>query len=407
MPSDLTLISVDNYTGLVAAGFVLILGRKCVKKIGFLNRYSIPEAVAGGLVVAFLITLLRTTANVDIQFNIDTLQNALMFMFFATVGLNADLRKLATGGSKLGIFVVAILGLLILQNLLGISLASLFGLDPHVGLLAASITLSGGHATANSWGDVFSNDYNITGAKEIAIACATFGLVMGGIIGGPVARYLVKKTTTPDGVPDDELPPSGFENPQDPRDVSTRSFTESIILIAICLSIGSYISSLITPYFKLPAFVAIMLMGVLLRNVLSVTRIYNVIEKSVSIIGNVSLSFFLAMAVMRLRLWEILDLALPVLIILAAQGLLMALYAVFITFRIMGKNYDAAVLAGGHCGFGLGATPTAIANMQAVTKIYGPSHIAFFIVPLVGAFLVDFLNVLVIKGSLVLITLFN
>lgn len=406
MDTQLTTITFDSYGSLVAAGLVLIIGRKCVKNIQFLNKYSIPEAVAGGLLVAFTITILRQLLNLDIIFNVQFLQDTLMFMFFATVGLNADLRKLAAGGGKLALFVLVILGLLILQNTLGITLASLFGLNPLIGLLAGSITLAGGHATANSWGGIFSTTYGVTGAKEIAIASATFGLVMGGLIGGPVARFLVKRTQTPEGVPDDKIQPSGFEKPLDPRQISTRSFTESIILIAICLSVGYYLSDLIAPYFNLPPFVTILFTGVIISNVLSLTKIYTVIEKSVSIIGNVSLSFFLAMAVMRLRLWEIADLALPVLFILAAQGVLMALYAIFVTFRVMGKNYDAAVLAAGHCGFGLGATPTAIANMQAVTRVFGPSHIAFFIVPMVGAFLVDIINALVIKMAVVIIGLF-
>lgn len=406
MPTEFTTITFDNYASLVAAGLVLIIGRKLVKNIHFLNKYSIPEAVAGGLLAAFVITLIRKFGNYDIVFDVQALQNTLMFMFFATVGLNADLRKLAQGGDKLVIFVFAILGLLILQNIVGISLASLLGLDPHIGLLAGSITLSGGHATANSWGNIFSSEFQITGATEIAVASATFGLVMGGLIGGPVARFLVTRTKTPEGVPDDKLQPLGFEKPQDPRPISTRSFTESIILIAISLSVGYYLSSAIEPYFKLPPFVTILFTGVLLSNLLALTGIYNVIEKSISIIGNVSLSFFLAMALMRLRLWEIADLALPMLFILAAQGVLMALYAIFVTFRVMGKNYDAAVLSAGHCGFGLGATPTAIANMQAVTKVYGPSHMAFFIVPMVGAFLIDILNAFVIKFSIYAISLF-
>lgn len=393
----------DIYGTLVVASLVLILGRKCVKHIELLKRYTIPEAVAGGLLVALLILLLRQTAQFEIKFD-TTLQTPLMLMFFATIGLNANLKTLASGGKVLIPFFFVVIGLLILQNTVGVLVAKLVGVNPLLGLLAGSITLSGGHGTGSAWGATFTQEYGLVGASEVAIACATFGLVLGGIVGGPVARYLVKRTATPDGVPDDKIQPSSFEKPQDSRVVSSRSFIESIALIAICLSAGQYFSSLLNDYFQLPTFVCVLFTGVILSNILSFSGIYQVIERALSIIGNVSLSLFLAMALMSLKLWDIASLALPMLAILAAQTILMAVYAIFVTFRVMGKNYDAAVLAAGHCGFGLGATPTAIANMQAVTKKFGPSHMAFFIVPMVGAFLIDITNAIVIKGFLSLLT---
>ncbi len=218
------------------------------------------------------------------------------------------------------------------------------------------------------------------------MACATFGLVLGGLIGGPVARYLVKHSSSPDGTPDDQLAPTAFEKPDMGRMITSLVLIESIALIAICLTVGRVVAQLLTgTVFELPTFVCVLFIGVILSNGLSLLGFYRVFERAVSVLGNVSLSLFLAMALMSLKLWELASLALPMLAILAVQTVAMALYAVFVTYRMMGKNYDAAVLAAGHCGFGLGATPTAIANMQAITDRFGPSHMAFLVVPMVDA----------------------
>jgi ESS family glutamate:Na+ symporter len=250
---------------------------------------------------------------------------------------------------------------------------------------------------------VFIERYGFENATEVAMACATFGLVLGGLIGGPVARYLVKHSSTPEGTPDDSVQPSGFEKPESGRLITSLVMIETIAMIAICLSLGNFIAGLLNgTAFELPTFVCVLFVGVILSNTLSATGFYQVFERAVSVLGNVSLSLFLAMALMSLRLWELASLALPMLAILAVQTLVMALYAIFVTYRVMGKNYDAAVLAAGHCGFGMGATPTAIANMQAITDRFGPSHLAFLVVPMVGAFFIDIANAIVIKLYLML-----
>ena len=234
------------------------------------------------------------------------------------------------------------------------------------------------------------------------MACATFGLILGGVIGGPVAYRLIKQVQLPAGAPDPVLP-QGFEEPDTSRPITAFSLIETLALIAICLQVGSYAANWLKgTAFELPTFVCVLFVGVLLRNGLTLLRWHEVGEREVSLLGNVSLSLFLAIALMSLRLWELAALALPMLVLLAAQTLAMALYAYFITFRVMGRNYDAAVLAAGHCGFGLGATPTAIANMQAVTQRFGPSHMAFLVVPMVGAFFIDLLNAIIIKIFLAL-----
>lgn len=396
------MIQLDFYGTLVAASLVLLLGRGLVTRVGFMRSYNIPEPVAGGLVVALLLLLLRT---LDIEIRFDTsLQTPLMLAFFATIGLSADFASLKKGGRIVGIFLLAVTGLLVVQNAMGIGLAKMLGLDPLMGLLTGSITLAGGHGTGAAWGTVFSEKYGLASASELAMASATFGLVLGGLIGGPVARLLIKRVKVPGGQQlDAPRLPKGFEQPNKERSITPFSFVETLALIAVSLLVGNLLNGLLQgTAFELPTFVCVLFIGVVLRNGLSALGLYQVFEREVSVLGNVSLSLFLAIALMSLKLWDLAALALPIFIILAVQALVMALFAIFVTFRVMGRNYDAAVLAAGHCGFGLGATPTAIANMQAVTQRYGPSQIAFLVVPMVGAFFIDIINVIVIKLYLAL-----
>lgn len=395
------MLELDFYGTLVAASLVLLLGRGLVKRIGFLRTYNIPEPVAGGLIVALALLALR---KLDIQVQFDTsLQSPLMLAFFATIGLNADIASLKKGGRVVTTFLLVVVGLLLVQNAMGIGLAKLLGLDPLMGLLSGSISLSGGHGTSAAWGATFSEQFGLASATELAMACATFGLVLGGLIGGPVARLLIKRIETPGIEQGQPGLPKGFEQPHQERLITPFSLVETIALIAVSLLAGSLLNGVLSgTAFELPTFVCVLFVGVLLRNVLSALGVYQVFEREVSVLGNVSLSLFLAIALMSLKLWDLASLALPFLVLLATQTLVMALFAIFVTFRVMGRNYDAAVLAAGHCGFGLGATPTAIANMQAVTQRYGPSHIAFLVVPMVGAFFIDIINVIVIKLYLAL-----
>ncbi|MFB4249801.1 MULTISPECIES: sodium/glutamate symporter [Pseudomonas] len=396
------MVQLDFYGTLVAASLVLLLGRGLVTRVGFLRAYNIPEPVAGGLVVALLLLLLRGMGDMEVR--IDTsLQAPLMLAFFATIGLSADFASLKKGGRNLAVFLLLVTGFLLVQNAMGIGLAKALGLDPLMGLLTGSVTLSGGHGTGGAWGAVFKEQYGLASAPEIAMASATFGLVLGGLIGGPVARLLVKRVQTPGAVQGEPRLPRGYEQPYKERQITALSFIETLALVAISLQAGSFLSGLIQgTALELPTFVCVLFVGVVLRNGLSALGWHQVFDQEVSLLGNVSLSLFLAIALMSLRLWDLASLALPILILLAVQTLVMALFAVFVTFRVMGRNYDAAVLAAGHCGFGLGATPTAIANMQAVTQRYGPSPMAFLVVPMVGAFFIDISNAIVIKLYLAL-----
>jgi ESS family glutamate:Na+ symporter len=398
---NIPMLQLDFYGTLVAASLVLLLGRGLITNISFLRTYNIPEPVAGGLVVALVLLALRVF---DIEVRFDTsLQTPLMLAFFATIGLSADFASLKKGGRIVGIFLLAVTGLLLVQNAMGIGLASALGLDPLMGLLTGSITLAGGHGTGAAWGATFSEKFGLASASELAMASATFGLVLGGLIGGPVARLLIKRVHAPGCEQEKPRLPKGFEQPNKERSITPFSFIETLALIAVSLLAGTLLTGLLHgTAFELPTFVCVLFVGVVLRNGLSALGLYQVFEHEVSVLGNVSLSLFLAIALMSLKLWDLAALALPFFIILVVQTLVMALFAIFVTFRMMGSNYDAAVLAAGHCGFGLGATPTAVANMQAVTQRYGPSQIAFLVVPMVGAFFIDIINVIVIKLYLAL-----
>lgn len=395
------VVTFNFYATLLSMIFVLLLGHFIIKRNKFLRTYNIPEPVVGGIIVAIFIFILYHYGKIELRFE-NSLKDPLMLAFFTSIGLSADFASLKKGGKILFGFLFIVAGLLLLQNIIGISVAKLMGVDPLIGLLGGSITMSGGHGTGAAWAEIFKNSpYNLAPAMEVAMACATFGLVMGGIIGGPVAHYLVKKHNLelPQNKLDDH--PVGFEKPEKERLITASSFVQSLALIVIALFVGTEIAQYLKGgSFTLPTFVWCLFVGVILRNLLQATKIHQVFDREVSVIGNVSLSLFLAFALMTINLWQLISLALPMLVILLCQTIIMVLYAVFITFRFCGRDYDAAVLSAGHCGFGLGATPTAMVNMQTVTQHYGPSHTAFIVVPLVGAFFIDIINALVISGTL-------
>lgn len=397
------MINLDVYATLVVASLVLLIGRKLVAAVRFLQAYSIPEPVVGGLVVAVGLYAAQAGAGFQVRFDV-SLGVPLMLVFFASIGLNADLSSLRQGGRPLIKLLLVVVAFLIVQNLLGISLARLLGLDPLVGLIAGSITLSGGHGTGAAWGAVFAGQYGIAAASELALACATFGLILAGITGGPVAGFLMRKAGRSSAA-GSTADPGTFEAPGSVRLITAPAMIETLALFSICLLAGVQIAKLLNgSLLELPAFVCVLMVGVLLRNLLAMLGWYKVFERCVSVLGNVSLALFLAMALMSLRLGEFASLALPMIVLLLSQAALMASFAILVTFRVMGGNHDAAVIAAGHCGFGLGATPTAIANMQAVTDRFGPSRLAFLVVPMVGAFFIDIANAVVIKVFIAAVT---
>ena len=409
-------INFSAYYTLILAVLVLLLGKFLVQRIRFLRDFNIPEPVAGGLVVAAVIYTLHETMGLTLGFE-SSLQTAFMLIFFSSIGLSANFSKLREGGMGLMVFLGVIALFIVVQNTVGMGLAGLLGLDPLIGLVAGSITLVGGHGTAGAWGSVLEGQYGLTGATTLGIACATFGLVIGGLLGGPLAKRLITHHQLATARPDAEqlaataptVPESGelpnFEFPSNaPRLITADAAIETLALFAGCLAFAEFMTHLTKDTaIQLPTFVWALGSGVVIRNVLDYVFGIKVFDRAIDVFGNAGLSIYLAMALLSLRLWELTDLAAPLMVILAAQTVVMALYAGFVTFRIMGKNYDAAVLAAGHCGFGMGATPTAVANMQAITNQYGPSHKAFLIVPLGGAFFIDIINALMIQGFIQLL----
>lgn len=399
-------MNFDTYQTLGLACFVLLLGYFLVKRVRVLNDYNIPEPVVGGFLVAVALTIVYQLWGLSFNFDTD-LQRTMMLVFFSSIGLSANFARLIKGGKPLIIFLIAAFGLILLQNSVGVGSALMLGLDPAYGLIAGSMTLTGGHGTGAAWAETLMNHFNIQGGLELAMACATFGLVAGGVIGGPVAKFLLNKQHRKEIKEDDNLDDVEeiFEKPEFRRKVNTRSMIETIAMLAVCLTAGQYIDHLAkgTAY-QLPTFVWCLFTGVLVRNGLTHLVKFKAADSTIDLLGSVGLSLFLAIALMSLKLWQLADLALPIFIILMLQVVTMATYAIFITYRAMGKDYDAVVLSAGHCGFGLGATPTAVANMQSVTDHFGPSHKAFLIVPMVGAFFIDLLNSIALKIFLAIVT---
>ena len=399
----------NAYYTLIAAVIVLFIGKFLVNKIPFLRKYNIPEPVVGGLVAAFISTLAYNFWGHSITTSSE-LQTSFMLIFFTSIGLGANFYKLKEGGRSLFIFLFVVAFFIIIQDIVGISMATLLGIDPLIGLIAGSITLTGGHGTAGAWGEILQTKYAIEGATTIGMASATFGLVMGGLIGGPLAKFLINKHNLSSSdneknlaLNDDkkvaaieEFVPFGY--PKNVRLITSNSAITTLGLFAACLAFADFMTAFSKgTSFELPTFVWALGSGVILRNILENVLKIRIFDRAIDVFGNASLSLYLAMALLSLKLWQLSSLAGPLVIILIAQVLTMIVYAYFVTFRVMGKNYDAAILTAGHCGFGLGATPTAVANMQAITNVHGHSYKAFLIVPLCGAFFVDLINASVIQ----------
>ena len=392
--------SLDATQTLAAAIAVLFIGSAVQVRIGFLRDNNIPIPVVGGLLFAVLTTVFFLGFDLRISFDM-ALKEPMMLMFFTTIGLGADFRLLARGGRRLLLFGVLCLAYLIVQDGLGLLAAVGMDLHPLVGLLGGSITLSGGHGTGAAYAERFADVQNIAGVMELAMACATFGLILGGLIGGPVAGRLIRLHGL-ESASSHEYSADTDEAEQH-GSINGDTLLWALFTVLVCLIGGLFLArTLGGAAFTLPGFIWCLMIGVAIRNLEHMVPKLAVHSPTVDMLGSISLSIFLAMALMSLRLWELLSLAGPLLVMLLIQTAGMALFASFVTFRVMGGNYDSAIIAGGHCGFGLGATPTAVANMEALTRRYGSSPQAFLVVPLMGAFFIDFLNALVIQGYLAL-----
>lgn len=382
---------------------ILFVGYLLNRLIPLLRNYNIPEPVVGGIFFAILSSLAYSQLGFALSFDM-TLKTPLMLVFFTTVGLGASLKLLVKGGPKVMLFLGVATIYLLMQNAVGVAISWVTDLHPLQGLISGSITLSGGHGTGVTYADLFREIHNLQGIMELAMASATFGLVLGGVIGGPVTKRLIDrfelKPELEPGVQTEEVTYSL----EDSDKVTPRAMMETLLIIGICMTGGNLIYGwLRSKGVTVPSFICSLFLGMAATNLFDFTKIYKINKETIDQWGTMGLSIFLAKALMSLRLWELLALAGPMLLILITQTVGMALYAYFVTFRLMGKDYDAAIIAGGHCGFGLGATPTAVANMEALVSRYGASPQAFLVVPMVGAFFIDITNALVIQGYIAMV----
>ena len=386
-------INLDIYVTMALVSIVFCVGKYIRRKISIFSKYCIPPAVVGGFIFALFTLILKVTGIATI--NLDTtLQNLFMTAFFTSIGFTASFSILKKGGGKVVVFLGLSILLVILQNIIGVNLAKLFNLPSLLGLCTGSIPMVGGHGTAGSFGPILE-DMGIKGATTVSVASATFGLIMGSIIGGLVARNLILKyrvKTEEDIIKNNVNHEVGDYNEENHNILSFKKLMAGAIALFIAMGIGSIVSRIIQKSgLTFPSYIGAMIVAALMRNIYDLRK-KELEEKEIETLGGMTLSFFLTMALMNLKFWELFDLALPLLVMLIAQVLLVGLFAYFITFRVMGKNYEAVVFASATCGFGMGATPNAIANMDELTNRYGFVHTPYFVVPIVGGLFIDFVN---------------
>ncbi|MEP3048657.1 MAG: sodium/glutamate symporter [Roseibium sp.] len=395
-------ITLDEFISFNLAILVYFVGVRLNKKIPFLRHYNIPEPVSGGLMVAALALFAYLVFDREISFSLAS-RDYLLFCFFTAIGLNAKFSDLAKGGKPLLILLFLTVGYMFVQNLVGTGIAVSMGLPVGFGLLGGTISLVGGHGTAIAWGPRLVETYGVVGAVEIGAATATLGLIAASLLGGPIGNYLIEKRGgKPDPNRPEEAPMIGIETDREAdTSVTHTGLMRSLLALNIAIALGVSLQEalVVGVGLDLPVFVCCLFMGIVLSN--TVPNIFKNMtwparSRSLAVISDLALGIFLTMSLMSLQLWTIAGLAGPMLIILATQVVVAAVYIIFVLYPAMGRDYNAAVLGSGFAGFALGATPTAIANMTAVTKKYGPATQAFLILPLVSAFFVDLANAAII-----------
>jgi ESS family glutamate:Na+ symporter len=396
------ILQLDVRQTIIMAILVLYLGKYLTKQIKFLQDFNIPDAVSGGVLASLIFGLGHEIFKLQIEFDL-YIRDALLIIFFTTIGLSSKLKTLLQGGKPLLILLATAVIFLFLQNLTGVAIAKLTGLALPIGLLSGSVSLSGGHGTAIAWSPIFKDSYGIVNASEIGIASATFGLVFGGIVGGPIAKFLIVRNRLQAKDQAEDLT-IGIKRGQKNVKIDYNTMLNSLLVIGLTIGLGLEINAVVAAInLKLPVFVTCLLAGIILTNTLPLLfkRFpWPAGTPSLALLSDVSLGLFLAMSLMSLQLWTLSGMGAPIALLLLAQFLVSAIYTIFVVFPIMGKTYDAAVISAGYSGLTLGATPTAIANMTAVTEQFGASPQAFIIVPLVGAFFIDIANAFAIQKFL-------
>ncbi|MCI5911190.1 MAG: sodium/glutamate symporter [Oscillospiraceae bacterium] len=383
------IISLDMYQTLAAAVGVLFLGGFMKKKIKLLEKFCIPSPVIGGMIFAILSLVLYMTGIVEFSFD-ETLKTVCMVIFFTSVGFQANLRILKSGGLSLVIFLICIITLIVGQNFIAVGIAKLMGLSPLTGLCTGSIPMVGGHGTSGAFGPVLE-DLGVSGATTLCTAAATFGLVAGSLIGGPLGRRLIiKHDLLKTVMPEDESP---LVEEEEKKHRSVSMYAPAAYQIAIAMGLGTIVSWLLSKTgMTFPIYIGAMIVAAIMRNLSEFTGKFHIHIGEINDIGGICLSMFLGIAMITLKLWQLAELALPLFILLLGQLIFMVLFTYFVVYNVMGRNYDAAILAAGTCGFGMGATPNAMANMQVLTEKFAPSVKAYILVPIIGSMFADFLN---------------
>ena len=378
-------IEINKYLTLAIAVGVLMLGQFLRKRIRFLETFCIPAPVVGGLVVAIVSCILYVCGIVEFIYD-DTFREICMVFFFTSVGFQANLAVLKEGGKDLIIFLLQVIVLIILQNALAVGVSRVLGVNPLVGMCTGSVPMVGGHGTAGAFGPVIE-DFGIQGATTIATAAATFGLIAGSLIGGPLGNSLIKKYDLLNTIKEDEEQHvRHFDN-----------YAPAVFELCVTVGIGTLVSALLTKTgMTFPVYIGAMIVAAVIRNIGEATGKIKVYMGEINDLGGICLSLFLGIAMITLKIWQLAALALPLVILLLVQLAFMYVFARFVIFRFMGADYDAAVITAGTCGFGMGATPNAMANMQAICDKYAPSIKAYLLIPIVGSLFADFINSLVI-----------
>jgi ESS family glutamate:Na+ symporter len=417
------LIKLDMFVTVALGAMVYYFGVFLRAKLPVLVKLSIPAPAIGGLIMCGLVWFLRANLNVEIQFN-GTLQTFFMIIFFCTVGMNASYTLLLKGGLFILAFWAVSTVFAVVQNLAGIGVAKIFGLNPLLGILGGSVSLVGGLGTSGAWGPLFEETYHVEGATTVAIACATFGMIAGSLIGGPFGEFVIKfnKLSTPKkpgaaaGISKTDVayvsaplegtgevaretpPPDIIDDDEDV--VSGPHLMKNLAWLLVAMGVGSILSGFVkNAGYTLPPYLCGMFVAIAIRNIGDLTHTYNVDSKAVGMIGDIALAIYITMAINGMKLWQIVGLALPLIVMMFVQIIVVLVSAYFMVFLLFRKNYDSTVIASGFIGFQMGATPNALICMQALTGKYGPSPKAFFVVPIVGAFLVDITNAVVIQAQ--------
>lgn len=384
------VIDLNLFLTTALAVIVLLVGDFVKKRVEILRKFCIPIPVIGGLIFTILVSIGYSTQLFTFKLNF-VLSDVFMLAFYSSIGFTASYKLLKKGGPKVIKFLIVSIIVVILQNFLGVYLAKLLGLSPLVGLATASIPMTGGHGTSAAFAPVLE-EAGLQNALTITLAAATFGLVAGSLIGGPTGKFLIEKYKLITGKETEKV--EGIEKVEKGNEkLDEKRIYSAVYQLLVSMALGSIISMLLKKTgLTFPASVGAMIAAAIVRNIADYSTWLKIKETEIRIIGDISLILFLAFSMMSLKLWQLTDLAIPMIILLIAQTILMGLCAVFLTYKVMGKNYEAAMMAVGHCGFGLGAVPTAMANMQSVEEKYGPAPTAFFILPLVGSLFINFFN---------------